>query len=164
MAAYRRVYDSRHLQADCQEPGSAPEHYARQLNMGHLFNTRFLSPTRVSTQTASRSVCARFSRLCPTQTDRQTDRQTHYATSRRIYVAALLVVLAMRGTNKTRMPVIAASPSAEVKRYQNSISSISGRRSGTSTRRYQWTLNVHVGGKRLPYPMRNVGGVFISHP
>ena len=25
MAAYRRVYDSRHLQADCQEPGSAPE-------------------------------------------------------------------------------------------------------------------------------------------
>jgi len=25
MAAYRRVYDSRHLQTDCQEPGSAPE-------------------------------------------------------------------------------------------------------------------------------------------
>ena len=25
MAAYRRVYDPRHLQADCQEPGSAPE-------------------------------------------------------------------------------------------------------------------------------------------
>jgi len=25
MAAYRRVYDSRHLQADCQEPGLAPE-------------------------------------------------------------------------------------------------------------------------------------------
>ena len=24
MAAYCRVYDSRHLQADCQEPGSAP--------------------------------------------------------------------------------------------------------------------------------------------
>jgi len=24
MAAYRRVYDSCHLQADCQEPGSAP--------------------------------------------------------------------------------------------------------------------------------------------
>jgi len=24
MAAYRRVYDSRHLQADCQEPGSVP--------------------------------------------------------------------------------------------------------------------------------------------
>ena len=29
MAAYRRVYDSRHLQAYCQEPGSAPELYAR---------------------------------------------------------------------------------------------------------------------------------------
>jgi len=28
MAAYRRVYDSRHLQADCQEAGSAPEPYA----------------------------------------------------------------------------------------------------------------------------------------
>ena len=27
MAAYRRVYDSRYLQADCQEPGSAPEPY-----------------------------------------------------------------------------------------------------------------------------------------
>ena len=27
MAAYRRVYDSHHLQADCQEPGSAPEPY-----------------------------------------------------------------------------------------------------------------------------------------
>ena len=29
MAAYRRVYDCRHLQADCQEPRSAPEPYAR---------------------------------------------------------------------------------------------------------------------------------------
>ena len=28
IAFYRRVYDSRHLQADCQEPGSAPEPYA----------------------------------------------------------------------------------------------------------------------------------------
>ena len=27
--AYRRIYDSRHLQADCQEPGSAPEPDAR---------------------------------------------------------------------------------------------------------------------------------------
>jgi len=25
MSAYRRVYDSHHLQADCQQPGSAPE-------------------------------------------------------------------------------------------------------------------------------------------
>jgi len=36
MAAYRRVYDSRYLQADCQEPGSALEPYARQLSMGYL--------------------------------------------------------------------------------------------------------------------------------
>jgi len=37
MAAYRRVYDSRHLQADCQEPGSAQEPYARQSSMGYLY-------------------------------------------------------------------------------------------------------------------------------
>ena len=29
MAACRRVYDTRHLQAGCQEPGSALEPYAR---------------------------------------------------------------------------------------------------------------------------------------
>ena len=29
IAAYRRVYDLRHLQTDCQKPGSAPEPYAR---------------------------------------------------------------------------------------------------------------------------------------
>ena len=33
MAAYHRVYDSRHLHADCQELGSAPEPYARQSSM-----------------------------------------------------------------------------------------------------------------------------------
>ena len=27
--SYCQVYDSRHLQANCQEPGSAPEPYAR---------------------------------------------------------------------------------------------------------------------------------------
>jgi len=37
MAAYRRVYDLRHLQADYQEPGSAPEPYARQSSMGYLY-------------------------------------------------------------------------------------------------------------------------------
>jgi len=37
MAAYRWVYDSRHLQADCQEQGSAPEPYARQSSMGYLY-------------------------------------------------------------------------------------------------------------------------------
>jgi len=37
MAAYRRVYDSRHLQADCQELGSAPEPYTRQSSMFYLY-------------------------------------------------------------------------------------------------------------------------------
>jgi len=37
MAAYHRVYDSRHLQADCQEPGSAPESYALQSITGYLY-------------------------------------------------------------------------------------------------------------------------------
>jgi len=32
----RRVYDSPHLQADCEEPGSAPEPYAQQSSMGYL--------------------------------------------------------------------------------------------------------------------------------
>jgi len=30
------VYDSHHLQADCQEPGSAPESYTWQSSMGYL--------------------------------------------------------------------------------------------------------------------------------
>ena len=37
MAAYCRVYDSCHLQADCQEPESALEPYARQSSMGYLY-------------------------------------------------------------------------------------------------------------------------------
>jgi len=37
MAAYRRVYDSRHLQADCQEP-PAPELYARLSSISYLFH------------------------------------------------------------------------------------------------------------------------------
>jgi len=37
MAAYRRVYDSHHLQTDCQELGSAPEPYAQQSSMGYLY-------------------------------------------------------------------------------------------------------------------------------
>ena len=42
MAAYRRVYDSSHLQADCQEPGSAAGPYARQSSLGclQLFKVR----------------------------------------------------------------------------------------------------------------------------
>ena len=37
MAAYRQVYDSRHLQADYQEPGSDPEPYVRQSSIGYLY-------------------------------------------------------------------------------------------------------------------------------
>jgi len=37
MAAYRRVYDSRRLQADCQELESAPEPYVRQSITGYLY-------------------------------------------------------------------------------------------------------------------------------
>jgi len=40
MAAYRRVYDSRHLQADCKEPGSAAEPYARKSSTSHLYLDR----------------------------------------------------------------------------------------------------------------------------
>jgi len=36
MAACRQVYDSRYLQADCQEPESAPEPYARQSSKSYL--------------------------------------------------------------------------------------------------------------------------------
>ena len=36
MAAYCWVYDSCHLQADCQVQGSAPEPYARQSSKGYL--------------------------------------------------------------------------------------------------------------------------------
>ena len=39
MAAYRGVYDSRHLPVDCQVPGSSPETYARQSSMGYLFTS-----------------------------------------------------------------------------------------------------------------------------
>ena len=38
-AACRRVYDSRHLQADCQEPGSVLETYARQSSVSNFFTT-----------------------------------------------------------------------------------------------------------------------------
>ena len=38
-----RLYDSHHLQADCQEPGSASEPYSRQSSMGYLFYTTALS-------------------------------------------------------------------------------------------------------------------------
>jgi len=40
MAAYRRVYDSRYRQADCKEPGSAPEPYTLGNRVWVTFYTR----------------------------------------------------------------------------------------------------------------------------
>ena len=37
MTAHRRVYDSHHLQSDCQEPGSAPEPYTWRSSKGYLY-------------------------------------------------------------------------------------------------------------------------------
>ena len=48
MAAYRRVYDSRHLQADCQEPGSAPEPLRSVIEYGLPLPFYMLSPAHRS--------------------------------------------------------------------------------------------------------------------
>jgi len=50
VVAYRQVYDSRHLQADCQQPGSAPEPYARNRVWYGMVNVDLYSAiiTRVS--------------------------------------------------------------------------------------------------------------------
>jgi len=50
MTAYRRVYDSRHLQADCQESGSAPEPDARQSSMGYRFRVFVSTSVCIHTQ------------------------------------------------------------------------------------------------------------------
>jgi len=68
MATYSRVYDSRHLQAEYQEPGSAPEPYARQSSIGHLYlqwQTADIDRQPVSSRSAAR--CCR---------SRSTDDQT----------------------------------------------------------------------------------------
>jgi len=57
MAAYRRVYDSRYLQADCQEPGSAPEPYARQSSIGYLYLYLFLLRSIVMSVSVCVCVC-----------------------------------------------------------------------------------------------------------
>jgi len=63
MAAYRLVYDSRHLQADCQEPGSAPEPYVRQSSMGYLYLYLYLYLGRSLLSTiALLFVCAEYPR------------------------------------------------------------------------------------------------------
>jgi len=42
MTTYRRVYDSRHLQADCQKPGSAPKRHAGNRVWATFFTFAFL--------------------------------------------------------------------------------------------------------------------------
>ena len=44
MAAYRRVYDSRHLQADCKEPESTPEPYMLGNGVGYFYLFTFYRP------------------------------------------------------------------------------------------------------------------------
>jgi len=63
MAAYRRVYDSRHLQADCQEPESTPEPYARQSSVGYLFGNKNdnTGPYMRITESLSSRTLAQFS-------------------------------------------------------------------------------------------------------
>jgi len=62
MAAYRRVYDSRHLQADCQEPGSAPEPYtlANRVWATFIFYSRSMR-SRVYVLAVRLSVCLSLS-------------------------------------------------------------------------------------------------------
>jgi len=67
MAAYHWVYDSRHLQAYCQELGSAPEPYAWQSSMGYLylllFNTALCS-VRGGTKTVGTLASQYMSEVC----------------------------------------------------------------------------------------------------
>ena len=51
MAAYRQVYDSHHLQADYQEPGSALEPYVRQTSIGYTFTFLLLIIYVISEET-----------------------------------------------------------------------------------------------------------------
>ena len=83
-AAYRRVYDSRHLQADCKEPGSAPELYARQSSIGYLYLFYYsyykydyttIRPTKFCCRRTCQSViCSRL----PTSISIQHCRMTNY--------------------------------------------------------------------------------------
>ena len=83
MAAYRWVYDSRHLQADCQEPESAPEPYARQSSTGCLY--------LFSTELKERiGVCALYigsigRGSCPLRRHRELHRESIYAASTWLY-------------------------------------------------------------------------------
>jgi len=82
MTAYRRVNDSRHMLADCQEPGSAPEPYARQSSVGCLYLYLYsrttnkvrdikvqLAKASTTSKTFSRNVCVLESGTRRSQTD-----------------------------------------------------------------------------------------------
>jgi len=56
MAAYRRVYASRHLQADCQEPGSAPKPYT----LGNRVWATLLKIRRISRKQKQRRIYIMF--------------------------------------------------------------------------------------------------------
>jgi len=58
MAAYRRVYDSHHLQADCQEPGSAPEPQSVSQSMSNVVSEQESAPCIVDLVLAG-DVCLR---------------------------------------------------------------------------------------------------------
>jgi len=47
MAAYRRVHDSRHLQADCQEPRTGPKPYGNRV-LATFRPTSFLPESTVT--------------------------------------------------------------------------------------------------------------------
>ena len=68
MTAQRRVYDSRHLQADCQEPGSAPEPCSVIGNIHKKFGEYRMCSSKDMIMDKH------------TNTDRQTDRHAHYNT------------------------------------------------------------------------------------
>jgi len=84
MAAYRRVYDSRHLQADCQERGSAwPENLKRNLHLPALCRRRTRATT-IGRGNVRKSVEDRTYTLVPlpeifsrTGTYIRTDRHAH---------------------------------------------------------------------------------------
>jgi len=69
MASYRLVYDSRHMQADCQEPGSAPEAYARSaIEYGLPLPLKLLSsPSFISKATKRRKQASNVSKCNITQ-------------------------------------------------------------------------------------------------
>jgi len=90
MAAYRRVYDSRHLLADCQEPESAPEPYARQSSMGYL-----LEGTRRATIL---SVLCKCKRVMCVSDDRRLNSFVESTATRRI--RTWFVTTAPSGTNR----------------------------------------------------------------